>query len=91
MVKNNMDKPSYYKIKSITGDPNEDISQYLNQPCPECGTNLLTEQDYLQSLKVLKVINWLNKWFSWTMIFIPKKTKTKSVYLHCHDGVTIYK
>ena len=35
----------------------------------------LTEQDYINSLKVLKAINWLNKWFSWTTIFIRKNKK----------------
>ena len=80
-----------YKIKSPTGDPNEDISGYLNMPCPKCGENLLTEQDYLQSLKVLRIVNWLNKWFSWTMIFVPKKAKQESISVHCHNGVKIEK
>lgn len=78
-----------YEIKSTTGDPNEDISGYLNMPCPDCGQNLLTEQDYLQSLKLLRIVNWLNKWFSWTTIFVSKKTKQKSVSVHFHNGVKI--
>ena len=80
-----------YKIKNPTGDPNEDTSGYLNMPCPNCGENLLTEQDYLQSLKVLRIVNWLNKWFSWTMIFVPKKAKRESISVHCHNGVKIEK
>ncbi len=50
-----------YKIKSPTGDPNEDISGYVNTPCPQCGENLLTEQDHVQSLKLLGIINWLSE------------------------------
>jgi len=78
-----------YKIKNINEDPNEDISCYLNMPCPKCSENLLTEQDYLQSLKILKTVNWLNKWFSWTMIFVPKKSKQETISVHCHKGVKI--
>lgn len=80
-----------YKIKSTTGDPNEDISGYLNMPCPKCGENLLTEQDYLQSLKALKVVNWLNKWFSWIMFFVPKNATKESYSVHFHNGVKIEK
>lgn len=80
-----------YKIKSVTGDPNEDISEYLNKPCPNCGENLLTEKDYLQSLKVLKLINWLNRWFSWTIVFVPKKAKRVGASVHVHKGVKISK
>ena len=54
-----------YKILSETGNPNEDISMYLNKPCPKCGENLLTERDYKKNLYLLSVINWINKWFSW--------------------------
>lgn len=80
-----------YKIKNPTGDPNEDTHAYINMPCPNCGENLLTIQDYLQSQKVLKAVNWLNKWLSWTMIFVPKKVKKESVSVHCHNGLNIKK
>lgn len=39
-----------YKIKNTTDNPNENVSMYLNTPCPNCGENLLTEEDYLQSM-----------------------------------------
>jgi hypothetical protein len=80
-----------YKVKNHTGSPNEDISSYINAPCPKCGENLLTEQDYLQSLKFLKVVNWLNNWFSWTTFFLRKKAKTESTFVHFHNGVHIEK
>lgn len=78
-----------YKIKNETGNPNEDIRQYLNMPCPLCGENLLTEQDYIQSLQYLNIINWINKWFSWLTIFVSKKAKPEIVSVHIHNGVKI--
>ncbi len=80
-----------YTIKNQSGDPNVDISGYVNMPCPECGENLLTEKDYLQSLQIMKTINWLNKWFSWIMFFVPKNTKKGGLSVHVHDGVKIKK
>jgi hypothetical protein len=70
-----------HKIENPTGDPNEDISMFVNSPCPLCGKNLLTEKDYKDSLKVLRVINWLNKWFSWVMYLVPKSHKMAKSYL----------
>jgi hypothetical protein len=77
-----------YKVVNQTGDPSEDISSYLNQPCPLCGENLLTEQDYIQALKLMKVVKWLNKWFSWLTLFSSKKNH-QSVKVHVHNGVKI--
>src|SRR5574343_161908 len=79
-----------YKIRNLSGDPNEDISIYLNMPCPSCGENLLTEQDYLSSKKSLKIIYWINKWFSWIMIFVPEK-KQQTISVHWHNGIKIEK
>lgn len=78
-----------YKIKNTSGDPNEDISGYLNMPCPKCGENLLTEQDYLRSMKVMRIINWINKWFSWVMFLVPKKTKVYNATIDFHDKIKI--
>lgn len=78
-----------YKVKSPTGDPNEDIHGYLNVPCPKCGENLLTVEDYLTSLRVLKVINWLNKYLSWTMYLFPKSVNKGTIKVKCHNGIKI--
>ena len=80
-----------YKIKNETGDPNVDISGYLNSPCPNCGENLLTEEDYSNSIRALRFINWVNKWFSWINIFIPKMVKRDRFLVHIHNGVKIEK
>lgn len=79
-----------YVIVNTTKDPNTCTKEYINKPCPECGTNLLTEKDYLDSLKIMKVIRRLNKWFSWLTIFIPRSKNTTSM-LKIHQGVIIEK
>lgn len=33
----------------------EDYEKYVNAPCPKCGANLLTEQDYQIVQKMLKL------------------------------------
>lgn len=67
------------------------IHKYINMPCPKCGENLLTEQDYLQDEKIMRSIRWLNKWFSWITFFYSKKSwsKRQTVSVHVHDGVKI--
>jgi hypothetical protein len=76
-----------FKVKNPTGNPNEDISEYLNKPCPNCGQNLLTNEDYEQSLKLMRTINWANKWFSWLTYIFPNKPT--STILHVHEGLHI--
>lgn len=78
-----------FKVLNETGDPNVSIKQYLNVACPKCGENLLTEEDYLNSLKLLNAINWINKWFSWITIFIPKSKKVTKATAHTHKGISI--
>jgi uncharacterized C2H2 Zn-finger protein len=78
-----------YKIINPTGDPNTDTREYLNMPCPKCGENLLTEKDYIQHLKVMKVINWMNKYLSWMTIFYSKKVKVYKASVHVHNRINI--
>ena len=77
-----------YVIKNLTKNPNESIKQYINSHCPNCGDNLLTEEDYLDNERFLRILNWMNKWFSWVTIFIPKKYETKSS-VKDHNGIVI--
>lgn len=55
--------------------PNEilETKQFINQPCPKCGDNLLTMKDYLDCRKVERTIIFINKWFSWLTLFFPGK------------------
>lgn len=77
-----------YTIKNETKDIFSDISKYVNKPCPKCGENLLTPEDYLTSVKTLKIVKFINKWFSWLTIFNPK-SKSKDIIVHIHKGVHV--
>ena len=77
-----------YIIPNSENSIDVDIKKYLNMPCPKCGANLLTEKDYLDSLKFLKTIKWINKWFSWITIFSSKK-KGKTYRAKIHNGLTV--
>lgn len=44
----------------------EDISvyeEYLNKPCPKCGENLLTEEDYKDTKKLFNIVKLFNTHF----------------------------
>lgn len=38
----------------------EDYEQWLNKPCPKCGDNLLTEEDYRNTLFLIKMVEVAN-------------------------------
>jgi len=80
-----------YKIENTTKDPFISTENYIDMPCPQCGQNLLTIDDYLASEKFLKTVKWINKWFSWILFFVPKKSEVEeNVTIYHHDGkVTI--
>ena len=61
-----------FTIPNPIGDPNTKTVEYINTACPKCGENLLTEKDYTDHLKLMKAVNWINKWFSWITVFYSK-------------------
>lgn len=67
------------------------LAQFIGKPCPKCGQVLLTKEDYLQYQNVMKVVNFINRWFSWLTIFCSKKSLAKGsvVSVHVHNGVDI--
>lgn len=80
-----------FKIESESEDLNEsikDIVQYLNEPCPDCGHNLLTFDDYMRVTQFVEIVNWVNKWFGWLSIFIPK-SKYKTFEVNTHKEIKI--
>lgn len=77
-----------FKILNVNKDVNADLSSYLNVACPKCGENLLTERDYKTYLALIKCINFINKWFSWVLIF-KRNSKMTKVSVHTHNGVTM--
>lgn len=73
-------------------DNNEEyLVLFVNKPCPKCGENLLTELDFMQHQRFLKVVDFINRWFSWITIFQTKKSigKEKTIGVHFHGGVKI--
>lgn len=69
----------------------EDSKQYINMPCPQCGENLLTLEDYLMEKKLMRTIRWLNRWFSWLTLFMPKRKESTTMSVHIHEGMKIKK
>lgn len=64
----------------------EDLSPYLNKPCPKCGENLLTEEDlnsYLEMKAMIEFINNLSpeqlKEFNDS---IPEELKAQTIIRH---------
>ena len=51
----------------------EDFDQWLNKPCPKCGENLLTQEDYNNSMLMLDVVNFINSLSKEELIEYNKK------------------
>ena len=78
-----------YKIPNETKDPNVESKQYINMPCPKCGENLLTQEDYNSATALMRTINWCNKWFGWLGYFNRKRKVTSVSTIHVHKGFKI--
>ena len=63
-----------------------DTKTFVGAPCPKCGENLLTEDDYKRHLQLMEQIGKINKYLGWLSIFGGKKRK---VQVHVHDGINI--
>lgn len=82
-----------FVVPNKTGIPNPDSQEWLDRPCPKCGQNLLTFQDWYQFRKMMKIINFINKWFGWLSILRwgrNGKSETKAT-MKVHKGVKIQK
>ena len=68
----------------------DNLLKYINVPCPKCGQNLLTVEDYIVHEKMIRSINFINRWFSWLTIFMSKKSidNRNDNSVHYHDGKT---
>jgi predicted nucleic-acid-binding Zn-ribbon protein len=62
---------------------------FVNMPCPKCGQTLLTPEDYLLSERLMKTVNWFNRWFSWITLFVPKNHKNATIEVNVHEKVTM--
>lgn len=72
-------------------DNEKDLLSYIDVLCPKCGKNLLTKEDYLQYQKIMKIVDFINYYFSWITFFYSKKQldEKKTVHVHVHNGVNI--
>jgi len=73
--------------------PERDVAnlhKYIGTPCPKCGANLLTKEDHISYMTLLKVVNFINKWFSWITLFGIGKNRS-TVECKVHEGVHIKK
>lgn len=70
------------------------LKKFINVACPKCGENLLTIEDYTNAIitiKTIKTIKFLNKWFSWLTIFNPKGKNLIKAEINTHKGINIKK
>ena len=52
------DNPSCdYKVENPGGDPRADLSDWVDKPCPKCGENLLTQEDYELHNKMMVLLD----------------------------------
>lgn len=50
----------------------EDYKDWLNKPCPKCGSNLLTQEDYNNTKILIEVTNAVNNLFGDVSDDLPK-------------------
>ncbi len=77
-----------YVVINPTGSIYEDASKYIDKPCPICGYNLLTKEDYKQSKSIERFIKIINFLFGWTSIFFKDKDY-KEHNIKVHNGIKI--
>ena len=65
------------------------LHEWINVACPNCGDNLLTHEDYKTYETLKKIIDWINKYFSWLTIFERKNNKRRKLYVKVHEGITV--
>jgi len=52
-----------------------DIGSWLNKPCPNCGANVLTDEDWKFAQFIIKI----DKWLGWIKYPSFKKQETKKM------------
>lgn len=57
----------------------------IGTPCPHCGANMLTRRDWESSMKLLRVVAWLNRWFGWLGHEDPGHKDFQAVQIHIHN------
>lgn len=60
----------------------EDYINWLNKPCPICGSNLLTQQDYDNVHKILEAVNFVNENFE----IVESEDKENTLSFHMNGS-----
>lgn len=83
--------------------PFEDYPHYIDEPCPNCGSNLLTQEGYNMCINLYKavyyydaiadILKWFNPMFYWRLIFGDKRRQetislTESVSYYLRTRIT---
>jgi uncharacterized C2H2 Zn-finger protein len=85
------DKPGCGYIVTHTkgANPDEELLHYVNKPCPNCGEVLCTPKDYMNHVRIGKVVKFINRWFGWITIFYGKNSGYKTYSVHSHNEGTV--
>ena len=75
-----------FEVSSEGIEEDINVKLFINMPCPQCGENLLTVEDYLTGRRFKATVNWLNKWFSWLTLIFPVKKNSGVLSVHAHKG-----
>lgn len=68
---------------------NRTEESYIGESCPDCGENLLTKDDFIRHRKVMRFINWLNRWFGWLGTYPDDKRNEIIGEIDCHKKINI--
>lgn len=66
----------------------QEATDYINKPCPKCGKNLLTFDDFINWVMLINRVRRVNKWFGWTSLFIPKNKYRKGTF-STHEKISV--
>ena len=59
--------------------PVEDYPKWVNKPCPNCGANLLTKEDYVATMHLMNIIDLFNEVMSPLTESIPEVPEEKKL------------
>lgn len=78
-----------YVDKTVLSTDN--LEPFINKPCPKCGENLLTLEDYQLNAKVLELISSINKNYSDRDNSSDTKELDKYINasISCHENIKI--
>lgn len=80
-----------FVLKRVPGFYEKITEHHVGTPCPKCGESLLTFEDYYEHKKLMDIINWINKYFSWVTIFSPPPKQLDRYRVKVHKGTKFTK